>query len=116
MRTFFMIALLTISTAGFAADKQMEEMQSVIQAQQQQIDFLLQQLDSTREVVLALKEQVDANAQAATEANEKAEILADNMESQPELTEADRQFASYHGPDEPSEATANCTPICLKTR
>jgi len=94
MRTFFMIALLTISTAGFAADKQMEEMQSVIQAQQQQIDFLLQQLDSTREVVLALKEQVDANAQAATEANEKAEILADNMESQPELTEADRQFAS----------------------
>ena len=76
MRTFLMIALLTASTAGFAADTQMDEMQSVIKAQQDQIDFLLQQLDDTREVVLALKEQVEANAQAATEASEKAEILA----------------------------------------
>jgi len=88
-----MMALLTASTAGFAADTQMDEMQSVIKAQQDQIDFLLQQLDDTREVVLALKEQVEANAQAATEANEKAEILADNIESQPASTGTDTQFA-----------------------
>ena len=95
MRTFLMIALLTASTAGIAADPQMEEMQSVIKAQQEQIDFLLQQLDSTREVVLALKEQVDANAQAAIEANEKAEILADNMESQPVLAEPSTRIGGY---------------------
>ena len=95
MRTFLMIALLTASTAGIAADPQMEEMQSVIKAQQGQIDFLLQQLDSTREVVLALKEQVDANAQAAIEANEKAEILADNMESQPVLAEPSTRIGGY---------------------
>ena len=95
MRTFLMITLLTASTAGIAADPQMEEMQSVIKAQQEQIDFLLQQLDSTREVVLALKEQVEANAEAAIEANEKAEILADNMESQPVLAEPSTRIGGY---------------------
>ena len=95
MRTFLMIALLTASTAGIAADPQMEEMQSVIKAQQEQIDFLLQRLDSTREVVLALKEQVEANAQATIEANEKAEILADNMESQPVLAEPSTRIGGY---------------------
>jgi Gram-negative porin len=95
MRTFLMIALLTASTAGIAADPQMEEMQSVIKAQQEQIDFLLQRLDSTREVVLAVKEQVEANAQAAIEANEKAEILADNMESQPVLAEPSTRIGGY---------------------
>ena len=95
MRTFLMIALLTASTAGFAADTQMDEMQSVIKTQQEQIDFLLQQLDDTREVVLALKEQVDANAQATVEVNEKAEILADNMESQPVMAESSTRFGGY---------------------
>ncbi len=95
MRTFLMIALLTASTAGFAADTQMDEMQSVIKVQQEQIDFLLQQLDDTREVVLALKEQVDANAQATVEVNEKAEILADNMESQPVMAESSTRFGGY---------------------
>ena len=95
MRTFLMIALLTASTAGFAADTQMDEMQSVIKSQQEQIDFLLKQLDDTREVVLALKEQVDANAQATVEVNEKAEILADNMESQPVMAESSTHFGGY---------------------
>jgi len=93
MRTFFMIALLTASTAGFAADPQTQDMQSVIKAQQDQIDFLLQQLNSTQEALLELKEQVNANAQASIEANEKAEILADTIESQPALTEPNSQFA-----------------------
>ena len=95
MRTFLMIALLTASTAGFAADTQMDEMQSVIRSQQEQIDFLLKQLDDTREVVLALKEQVDANAQATVEVNEKAEILADNLESQPVMAESSTRFGGY---------------------
>ena len=95
MRAFLMIALLTASTAGFAADTQMDEMQSVIKTQQEQIDFLLKQLDDTREVVLALKEQVDANAQATVEVNEKAEILADNMESQPVMAESSTRFGGY---------------------
>ena len=95
MRTFLMIALLTASTATLAAGPETEDLQSVIKAQQQQIDFLLKQLDETREVVLELKEQVESNAQAASEANEKAEILADNMDGQPAYGEADKQFAGY---------------------
>ena len=95
MRTFLMIALLAASTTGFAADPQMEEMKSMIKAQQNQIDFLLQQLDSTRESLLTLKEQVDANAQASVEANEKAEILAENMESQPLVTQSATRLGGY---------------------
>jgi len=94
MRTFLMIALLTASTAGFAADPQAEDMQSVIKAQQEQIDFLLQQLNSTQDALLELKEQVDANAQASAEVNEKAEILAENMESQP-IVESRTRFGGY---------------------
>ena len=97
MRTFLMIALLTASTATLAAGPQTEDLQSVIEAQQQQIDLLLKQLDETREVVLELKEQVDANSQVASEANEKAEILADSMETQSAspYTTTDKQFAGY---------------------
>jgi hypothetical protein len=95
MRTLLMIALLAASTSGFAADPQMEEMKSMIKAQQDQIDFLLQQLDSTRESLLTLKEQVDANAQASVEANEKAEILAENMESQPAVAESATRLGGY---------------------
>ena len=95
MRTFLMIALLAASTTGFAADPQMEEMKSMIKVQQDQIDFLLQQLDSTRESLLTLKEQVDANAQASVEANEKAEILAENMESQPLVTQSATRLGGY---------------------
>ncbi len=79
MRAFLMVALLTASTAGFTADPQTEDMQSVIKAQQDQIDFLLQQLNSTQEALLELKEQVDANALASAAVNEKAEILADKL-------------------------------------
>ena len=95
MRTFLMIALLAASTTGFAADPQMEEMKSMIKVQQDQIDFLLQQLDSTCESLLTLKEQVDANAQASVEANEKAEILAENMESQPLVTQSATRLGGY---------------------
>jgi hypothetical protein len=90
-----MIALMTASTAAFAADAQMEEMQSVIKTQQEQIDFLLQQLDDTRELVLDLKEQVDANARTSIEANEKAEILADSLENQPLPAEPESHFGGY---------------------
>ena len=94
MRAFLMVALLTASTAGFTADPQTEDMQSVIKAQQDQIDFLLQQLNSTQEALLELKEQVDANALASAEVNEKAEILADNMDSQP-IADLSTRFGGY---------------------
>jgi hypothetical protein len=90
-----MIAFLAASTSGFGADTQMDEMQSVIKSQQEQIDFLLQQLDSTRESLLALKEQVEANAQASVEANEKAEILAENIESRPTVSESATRIGGY---------------------
>jgi hypothetical protein len=95
MRTLIMIAFLAASTSGFGADTQMDEMQSVIKSQQEQIDFLLQQLDSTRESLLALKEQVEANAQASVEANEKAEILAENIESRPTVSESATRIGGY---------------------
>lgn len=95
MRILLMTALLAFSTAGLTAETQTEEMQSVIKAQQDQIDFLLQQLDSTRESLLALKVQVEANSQASEEANEKAEILAENIESQPTIAESSTRIGGY---------------------
>ena len=95
MRIVLIAVLLAVSAPGFAADPEMEEMRSLIGAQQAQIDLLLQQLDDTRESLLTLKEQVEENALASEEANEKAEILADNIESQPAVAESATTLGGY---------------------
>ena len=95
MRFVLIAVFLALSVPGFAADPEMEEMRSLISAQQAQIDTLLQQLDDTRESLLTLKEQVEENALASEEANEKAEILADNIESQPAVAESATTLGGY---------------------
>lgn len=95
MRFVLMVALLVASTTGFAADPQMEEMRSLIRAQQQQIQLLQQQLDVTRDSLLSLSKQVEENTQTSGEANQKAEILADNIESQPTVAESATSLGGY---------------------
>jgi hypothetical protein len=95
MRIVLIASLLALSAPGFAADPEMEEMRALINAQQQQIDVLLQQLDDTRDSLLTLRAQVEANAQASEDANQKAEILADNIDSQPAVTESPTTLGGY---------------------
>jgi len=95
MRIVLMAALLTVGTTGFAADPQTVEMHALIRAQQDQIELLQQQLDATQQSLYALKEQVEKNAMASKEANEKAEILADNFESQPTVAESATKLGGY---------------------
>ena len=90
-----MAALLVVSSTGFAADPQMEEMRSLIRAQQEQIQLLQEQLDATRDTLLLLSERVEENAATSEEANEKAEILADNIESQPTVIEPATKLGGY---------------------
>jgi hypothetical protein len=95
MKYLVMSALLAVSSSGFAADPQMEEMRELIRAQQQQIELLQQQLDATRETLTSLSKQVEENAQTSEEANEKAEILADNMDSQPAEPKSSTTLGGY---------------------
>jgi hypothetical protein len=83
MRTIVMVALLTASSAAIAADTRMDELLRLIQAQQDQIETLQQQLDATRSSIQSLTMQVRDNSLNSELANEKAEILADSIESQP---------------------------------
>jgi hypothetical protein len=74
---------LAAATAAHAQAPEADDLRALIEAQQRQIELLQQQLDATRATMAQLAEQVEDNAQASTEANTKAEILADTMESQP---------------------------------
>jgi hypothetical protein len=95
MRIILVVVLLAISVSGFTAEPQSEDMRSLIQAQQDQIRLLQQQLDATNASLQALRQQVEANALASEAANEKAEILADNIESQPAVAEAATSLGGY---------------------
>jgi len=95
MRIVLMAALLAAGTSGFAADQQNEDMLSLIEAQQKQIELLQQQLDATQATLQSLKEQVEENTLVSEEANEKAEILADNMESQPATAKSATTLGGY---------------------
>jgi predicted porin len=77
------VALIALASTGFAAEPTTQEMLDLIRAQQEQIEQLQQQLNATRESLDTLSTQVEQTAQATEEANEKAEILADSMESLP---------------------------------
>ena len=95
MKTILMAAMLATASTGFAADTGNEELIALIEAQQQQIELLQQQLDATRNTLTQLSEQVEANTQSSVEANEKAEILAENIEDQPVLAEPATKLGGY---------------------
>ena len=90
-----MAAILATSTMAFAEDPDMEEMRSMIEAQQKQIELLQQQLDATLSSLQSLSKQVEENAMVSEEANEKAEILAENMESQPVAAKSATTLGGY---------------------
>lgn len=95
MRIVLVVVLLAISATGFTAEPQSEDMRSLIEAQQDQIRLLQQQLDATNASLQALRQQVEANALASEAANEKAEILADNIESQPAVAQSATSLGGY---------------------
>jgi len=95
MRHIVTATLLAVSTAAFAADPQVAEMHALMEAQQHQIAILQQQLDITRASLSALQKTVEANIQATGEANEKAEILAARIETQPPVADSPNHFGAY---------------------
>ena len=95
MRTFLAVVLLVAGTSAFAAGPDNEELQKLIQAQQQQIELLQQQLDATQAALEGLSRQVEDNTVASVEANEKAEILAENIDSQPVMAEPATKLGGY---------------------
>lgn len=95
MRCFLMAALLVAGTPALADSPPSEEVRALIEAQQQQIELLQQQLDATRESLQALSQQVESNTRSSGEANEKAEILADTMDSQAEPAVSPVKLGGY---------------------
>ncbi len=83
MKPLLMAALMLAASTGFSADPSKEDLLALIETQQRQIELLQQQLNATQTSVQDLKQQVEQNAAVSNEANEKAEILADSLESQP---------------------------------
>jgi len=95
MRFVMMVVLLTVSTTAFTADPQLEEMRAQMEAQQRQIDMLQQQLDATLASMQSLQRMVEANVQSTREANEKAELLAENLEGQLVPAESANSLGGY---------------------
>jgi len=90
-----MVALLTVSTTALSADPQLDEMRALMEAQQRQIDMLQQQLDATLASMESLQRMVETNVQATRDANEKAEFLAETLESQPVAAESANSLGGY---------------------
>ena len=87
VKTLLTAAMLAAATGAYASEPDAGDMLALIEAQQKQIEMLQQQLDATKATLETLSQQVATNTRASEEANEKAEILADNIESQPAVTE-----------------------------
>jgi len=95
MRTFMAVVMLVAGTSAFAAGPDNEELRDLIQMQQKQIELLQQQLDATQAALEGLSRQVEDNTVASVEANEKAEILADNIDAQPVSAEPATRLGGY---------------------
>jgi hypothetical protein len=90
-----MAAALAAATSTALADGSDEDLRALIEQQQRQIELLQQQLDATRGILEELSAQVESNTAASVEANEKAEILADNLDSQPVVAQSATKLGGY---------------------
>lgn len=95
MRFIVLATCLTASVAGFAAEPGADDLRMLIQAQQEQIESLQQQLDATRTVIQSLGKQVENNSISNREAGEIVEILAENIESQSAVAESATTIGGY---------------------
>ena len=95
MRTAILAAMLATGTAAFAAEPPNAELISIIEQQQQQIEQMQQQLDAQRDALESLRQQVQQNVAATEEVNQKAEILAENIEEQPAVAQSDTTIGGY---------------------
>jgi hypothetical protein len=75
-------AVLAAASPALAQADETGDLRALIEAQQQQIELLQQQLEATRAGMEELVRRVEDNTRASAEANDKAEILADTMDSQ----------------------------------
>ena len=95
MRTAMLAAMLATLPAAYAAESPDTELISIIETQQQQIEMLQQQLDAQRSALEALRQQVEQNVAATEEVNQKAEILAENIEEQPAVAQSATTLGGY---------------------
>jgi HAMP domain-containing protein len=95
MKSLWMAAVLMLSATAAAADTQLDEMRALIEAQQRQIELLRQQLDRTSASLETLQQMVADNVEATEQANEKAEILAANLETLPAGSESANSLGGY---------------------
>jgi hypothetical protein len=95
MKTTLMALLFMAATTLQAAEPETEDLRALIETQQKQIELLQQQLDATKATMDSLVRQVEQNTQSSVEANEKAEILAENIESQPVQGEPATKLGGY---------------------
>ncbi|MGD8358800.1 MAG: porin [Lysobacterales bacterium] len=95
MRIALMAALLAAGSQAWGADAGTQDLLALIRAQQDQIQSLQEQLDATRGSLESLRQQVEQNAVASESANQKAEILAENIESRPDATESANHIGGY---------------------
>lgn len=95
MRKTLLAAALAAATSTASADGSDQDLRELIEQQQRQIELLQQQLDATRGVLEELSAQVQSNTVASVEANEKAEILADNLDSRPVVAQSATKLGGY---------------------
>ena len=95
MKKVLTAVVLAAATAAHAQVPESDDLRALIEAQQQQIEMLQQQLDATRATMEQLAQQVEDNTQSSSEANTKAEILADSMESQPVAVASATKLGGY---------------------
>jgi predicted porin len=95
MRSILMAAMVAAGTTAYAAEPGTEDLQALLEAQQRQIELLQQQLDATQASLDQISQQVKTNTEASVEANEKAEILAENIESRPVVAESSTKLGGY---------------------
>ena len=95
MRSILMAAMVAAGTTAYAAEPGTEDLQALLEAQQRQIELLQQQLDATQASLDQISQQVKTNTEASVEANEKAEILAENIESRPVVAASATKLGGY---------------------
>ncbi|MEE4217613.1 MAG: porin [Xanthomonadales bacterium] len=95
MKPLLMAALLAAGTTAQAAEPASDDLRALIKVQQQQIELLQDQLDATRASLASLSEKVEKNTRASSDANEKAEILAENIDSQVAVVQSANRIGGY---------------------
>ena len=97
MKTITLAALLLLSQPILAAEKndKLQQLEQLLTSQQAQIQALQKQLESNQKIFEALQQQVSSNTKSSQQANNKTEILVENMESRSAIREKSKNSDHY---------------------